>query len=59
MKPKSKLTPSMSVAEFDSGYWYATALKAFAKAIGIPSAGKCARTSSSKRSNTSSQPARQ
>lgn len=30
----------MSVSEFDNGYWYATELRAFAKAIGIPSAGK-------------------
>lgn len=40
MNPKTKLSPSMTVAEFDNGYWYATELKDFAKAIGIPSAGK-------------------
>jgi len=33
-----KLAPSMSVAQFDNGYWYATDLKRFAQAIGIPSA---------------------
>ena len=30
----------MTVAQFDNGYWYAIELKGFAKAIGIPSAGK-------------------
>jgi hypothetical protein len=30
----------MSVTQFDHGYWYATELKGFAKALGIPSAGK-------------------
>lgn len=30
----------MTLSEFDNGYWYATELKAFAKSIGIPSAGK-------------------
>jgi len=30
----------MTVAQFDSGYWYATELKEFAKRIGIPSANK-------------------
>lgn len=38
MKPK--LSPSMTVTQFDNGYWYATELKDFAKAIEIPSAGK-------------------
>jgi hypothetical protein len=28
----------MTLTEFDNGYWYATELKEFAKAIGIPSA---------------------
>ncbi len=34
------LSASMTPAEFENGYWYALELKAFAKAIGIPSAGK-------------------
>lgn len=40
MRQKPKLAPSMSLAEFDNGYWYATELKAFAESIGIPSAKK-------------------
>jgi hypothetical protein len=40
MTPKSKLSPSMTLAEFDNGYWYATELKEFATTIGIPSASK-------------------
>ena len=31
---------SMTVTQFDNGYWYATALKEFAETIGIPSASK-------------------
>ena len=34
------LTPSMSEAEFDNGYWYAEELKRFAEDIGVPSAGR-------------------
>ena len=30
----------MTSTQFDNGYWYATDLKEFAEAIGIPSAGK-------------------
>ena len=30
----------MTLPQFDHGYWYATELKAFAKSLGIPSAGK-------------------
>ena len=30
----------MTLTEFDNGYWYATELKEFAEAIGIPSATK-------------------
>ena len=30
----------MTLTEFDNGYWYATELKEFAEAIGIPSAAK-------------------
>jgi len=33
------LSPSMTVAEFDNGYWYAVDVKRFAHALGIPSAG--------------------
>ena len=39
MKRGAKLSASMTVKEFDHGYWYATELKAFAKEIGIPAAG--------------------
>jgi hypothetical protein len=31
---------SMTLAQFDNGYWYATELKGFAETIGIPSASK-------------------
>jgi hypothetical protein len=34
------LSPSMTVEEFDNGYWYATEVKTFAESIGIPSANK-------------------
>lgn len=35
-----RLSRSMTLAQFDNGYWYATELKEFAKRIGIPSANK-------------------
>jgi hypothetical protein len=35
-----RLSASMTSAQFDNGYWYATELKEFAKRIGIPSANK-------------------
>jgi len=35
-----KLSPSMTVAEFDNGYWYAVDVKRFAHAIGIPASGR-------------------
>lgn len=35
-----KLSKSMTVAQFENGYWYADELKEFAKTIGIPSANK-------------------
>ena len=38
--PKPKLSKSMSVTEFENGYWYATELKHFADSLGIPSANK-------------------
>ena len=37
---RHRLSRSMSAAQFDNGYWYAIELKAFADAIGIPSANK-------------------
>ena len=40
MKSKRKLSVSMSLTDFDNGYWYATDLKEFAETIGIPSASK-------------------
>ena len=40
MKPQTKLSTSMTQAQFDNGYWYATELKDFAKTIGIPSASR-------------------
>ena len=38
MSRKTKLSASMTVTQFDHGYWYATELKHFAKGLGIPSA---------------------
>jgi len=40
MKSKTKLTPSMTLKEFENGYWFATELKEFADDIGVPSVGK-------------------
>jgi hypothetical protein len=37
---KMKLSPSMTLSQFDNGYWYATQLKVFGNEIGIPSANK-------------------
>jgi hypothetical protein len=37
---KAKLGVSMTVTQFDNGYWYALELKAFAATIGIPGASK-------------------
>ena len=39
-RKKTALRVSMSAAEFDNGYWYATELKAFATSIGIPFANR-------------------
>jgi hypothetical protein len=36
LKPQSKLSTSMTQAQFDNGYWYAAELEEFAKTIGIP-----------------------
>src|SRR5438477_12587261 len=33
---KVKLSTSMTLTQFDNGYWYTTELKDFAKTIGIP-----------------------
>ena len=38
--PKPKLSKSMTVEQFDNGYWYALEVKAFADDIGIPAASK-------------------
>jgi len=35
-----KLSPSMTLSQFENGYWYATQLKDFGDKIGIPSANK-------------------
>ncbi len=40
MNQKTKLSTSMTLSQFENGYWYATQLKDFAEAIGIPSANK-------------------
>jgi hypothetical protein len=40
MPKKPKLSKSMTEQQFDNGYWYAVEIKAFADAIGIPSASK-------------------
>jgi len=37
---KGKLSQSMSLTEFEHGYWYATEMKRFADSLGIPSASK-------------------
>src|SRR5262245_21961814 len=36
----STLSPSMTVRQFENGYWYLVQLKTFAERIGIPSATK-------------------
>ena len=40
MKRKVKLSTSMTLTQFDNGYWYTTELKDFAKTIGIPFANR-------------------
>jgi len=37
---KVKLSTSMTLTQFDNGYWYTTELKDFAKTIGIPFASR-------------------
>src|SRR5690349_14804423 len=34
-----RLSPSMTLTEFDNGYWYATELRAFARALGVARVG--------------------
>ena len=40
MKAKTNLSASMTLAQFENGYWYATELKKFAETIGIPRASR-------------------
>ena len=40
VKRETKLSASMSLAQFDNGYWYASELKNFAGSIGIPFSSK-------------------
>lgn len=40
MNRRAKLSPSMTLSQFENGYWYATQLKDFGEAIGIPAARK-------------------
>lgn len=40
MKQQVKLSTSMTLSQFDNGYWYTTELKVFAKTIGIPFANR-------------------
>jgi hypothetical protein len=40
LKLKTKLSTSMTLTQFDNGYWYAAELKEFAETIGIPLANK-------------------
>jgi len=40
LKPQTKLSPSITRAQFENGYWYATDIKEFAKTIGIASASR-------------------
>ncbi|MDN5204786.1 SAP domain-containing protein [Fulvivirgaceae bacterium BMA10] len=40
MEKRSKLSTSMTEAQFDNGYWYVEEIRGFAREIGIPSASK-------------------
>lgn len=40
MNRRAKLSRSMTLSQFENGYWYATQLKDFGEAIGIPAARK-------------------
>jgi hypothetical protein len=35
-----KLSPAMTLRQFDHGYWYATEIKEFARLLGLPAAHK-------------------
>src|SRR5438045_9354111 len=37
---KSTLSKTMTLRQFDHGYWYATEIKRFAQSLGLPSAHK-------------------
>jgi len=37
---KARLSKTMTLAEFENGYWYATELKDFAEGLGVPFANK-------------------
>jgi hypothetical protein len=36
----NELSPTMTLTEFENGYWYATQVRAFGVSIGIPGANK-------------------
>ena len=40
MAAKGKLSKSMTLTQFENGYWYQLELKVFAESIGVPSANK-------------------
>src|SRR5688572_28693648 len=40
MGKRAALSPSMTEAQFDNGYWYDMDLRAFAVKVGIPGAGR-------------------
>lgn len=40
MKPQTKLSPSITQAQFENGYWYVPEIKEFARTIGIPLASR-------------------
>ncbi|MCB1168581.1 MAG: Rho termination factor N-terminal domain-containing protein, partial [Leptospiraceae bacterium] len=40
MAKRTKLTRTMTEAQFDNGYWFATEIKAFAKELGIPNSSR-------------------
>ncbi|HZS49099.1 MAG TPA: SAP domain-containing protein [Blastocatellia bacterium] len=40
VKTRTRLSKSITTAQFENGYWYATELKKFAEEIGIPSAAR-------------------
>ena len=40
LKPKHRLSATMTLSQFDNGYWYADDLRKFAQQLNIPAAGK-------------------